>query len=399
MAVADRGRIGYAIAVTLLACTVVATSAEDRRVAALVRAGALVAAGAAFKLQIALTACGMVALIAVAAWRQILTRKRFVGSLAIVVLLAGLTVWIESMPELPHVLAGRSNPIAFLEFVHHQAAGPWTVYTWLTESRGDVWKFLVGYALFLPAALGVIFPAIVAIWLAGISKQMGWRSGAIPVALILSHMSATLLVPTPPHGDFTETGHRSFVLIYAVLGAMVGAAAAHVVRERSARWFRTERIGLATLCVLGFAGIAVPHVMGPTVQQRWNPRFAAVSIGRDTFGAGAFVRDRSIRGDQVLAASEDPLATYVALTERGAFLARGDLYRKVGAESAAIVNARSAEHATLTGVSTFEALQAFGRRSGVGWYIADTATTRLWPGAIRERCSYCGETIQVYDLR
>ena len=143
----------------------------------------------------------------------------------------------------------------------------------------------------------------------------------------------------------------------------------------------------------------MPHIIGPNVQQRWSPRFAAVPIGPDTFRAGAFVRRRSIRGEQVLAASEDPLATYVALTERAAFLARGDLYRKVGAESAAIVKERSAGHAALTGVSTFEALQAFGRRAGVAWYIADTAATQQWPGAIRERCSYCGETIQVYDLR
>ena len=56
-------------------------------------------------------------------------------------------------------------------------------------------------------------------------------------------------------------------------------------------------------------------------------------------------------------------------------------------------------HSALTGVSTFEELQAFGRHAGVAWYIADTAATQQWPGAIREWCSYCGETIQVYDLR
>ena len=393
------GGSGYAIAVTLLACTVVSTSTENRRVAALVGAGALVAAGAAFKVQIALTACGMVALIAVAVWRRVLSRKHVVSALAIVVLLAGLAVWMESRQMAPQIFARRANPVAFLEFVHRQAAGLWSIYTWLTGNRGDIWKFLAGYALFLPAMLGVILPAVVAISLTGTRARVRWPPVAIPVALILSHVSVTLLVPTPSHGDVTEAGHRSFVLIYAVLGATVGAAAARVLTELSIRWFRTERIGLAALCALGLTGLAVPHVIGRDVQQRWSPRSAAVPIGRDAFGAGTFVRNRSNRGEQVLAATEDPLAAYVALTERGAFLARRDLFRRVGADAAAIVNARSVEHASLTGVSTFEALQAFGRRSGVGWYIADTAATRLWPGAIRERCSYCGETIQVYDLR
>jgi hypothetical protein len=355
-------------------------------------------ASAAFKVQVALTAVGMVGLLAVFAQWPIANRHRIVTIFSVVVL-AGLTIWIESAPLTSHLFTGRANPVAFLEFVHGQAARSRSVYTWLTGGSGEVWKFLAGYLLFLTATLGVVLPAIVALGLASIPKRMGWRAAAIPVALVLSHIGMSLLVPTPAHGDVTETGHRSFVLLYAVLGAMVGAVVARMLTEASVRWFGTQRPAVATLAVLALAGLAVPYAIGPTVQQRWTPRFATVPMREDTLAAGEFVRRRSTQGELVLAASEDPLALHVALTERGAYLSRLDLYRRVGGLSAAMARQRSAEHATLARASTFESLQAFGRRAGVRWYIADTAATRQWPPAIRQRCSYCGETIQVYDLR
>ena len=392
------GGSGYAIALTMLALTVTASSASGRQAAALAGASALVVAGAAFKVQVALTAVGMVALLAVFAQRPAISRNRIVTLLSVVGL-AGLAVWIESTPIASHLFTGRANPVAFLEFVHGQAARSRSVYTWLTGGSGEVWTFLAGYLLFLTATLGVILPAIVGLGLAYIPTRMGWRVAAIPVALVLSHIGMSLLVPTPAHGDVTETGHRSFVLLYAVLGAIVGAAVARMVAEVSVRWFGTHRPAFGTLAVLGLAGLAVPYIIGPTVQQRWTPRFATVPMREDTLNAGAFVRRQSTRGELVLAASEDPLALHVALTERGAFLARSDLYRRVNGVPAAMVRERSAEHATLARASTFESLQAFGRRAGVRWYIADTPATRQWPPAIRQRCSYCGETIQVYDLR
>ena len=100
------------------------------------------------------------------------------GTLVTVFLLAGLVVWMESRQMTPQIFARRANPVAFLEFVHRQAAGLWSIYTWLTGNRGDIWKFLAGYALFLPAMLGVILPAVVAIWLTGI--RAGWDGPQLP---------------------------------------------------------------------------------------------------------------------------------------------------------------------------------------------------------------------------
>ena len=396
------GGSGYAIAVTMIALTVVVTSSSQRRFGALVRAGVLAAAAAAFRVHIALVAGLAVALLALTAWREMSRRQRAAGGLAIGGLAIGALAAVAvsmNRSQLPRDLAtGGAHPVAFVETVHRQAERSWGVYTQLTQGRGDVWKFAAGYALFLPSALGLLLPGLIAVWLAS-PGRMGWRAGAIPVALILSHVLVILLAPTPAHGDVTEAGHRPFVLLYAVAAALVGAAIARLLTEGPARRPAARQAGTVVLWALGLAGCAVPYVIGPQVQRRWAPQAAAVPIDHDTFEAGAFVRARSARGERVLAASEDPLAVHVALTERGAFLSRTALYGRLGGRAASMAGARSSEHAALGPEPTFETLRRYGRQSHVAWYIADTPRTRRWPAALRSRCSYCGQTIQVYDLR
>ncbi len=386
------GGSGYAIAVTLMALTVVVTSGPRSRLRALVRAGALAAAAAAFRVHIALVGVLAVAILALTAWPQMSRRQRAAGGLAVGVLAAAAASmnWGQLAPG---VAPAGANPVAFVETVHRQAERPWGVYTQLTRGRGDAWKFAAGYALVLPSALGLLLPGLAAVWLV-VPGRMRWRAGAIPVALVLSHVAVILLVPTPAHGDVTEAGHRPFVLIYAVIAALVGAAVARLLTERPAR-----RAGIALLWALGLAGCAVPYLIGPGVQRRWAPQAAAVPISADTFGAGAFLRARSARGERVLAASEDPLAVHVALTERGAHLSRTGLYRRLKGRAASMAAARSSAHAALGAAPTFERLRTFGRGAAIAWYIADTPGTRRWPAALRSRCSYCSETIQVYDLR
>jgi hypothetical protein len=114
---------------------------------------------------------------------------------------------------------------------------------------------------------------------------------------------------------------------------------------------------------------------------------------------GSYVRTHSSPGDLVLAASEDPLAVMVALTERRGYLSRSSLYRSLGPATAEPADARAAEHATLATLSSFEDLRAFGARTGVAWYIADTPATEQWPPAVTTRSVFGADGIRVYDLR
>ena len=219
------------------------------------------------------------------------------------------------------------------------------------------------------------------------------------VALMCSSLSVILFVPTPAHGDITDFGHRPFVLVYLVAGALAGAAAVRLLVDWTSRRFSSSTVAAVAVGGLALAGLAAPWIYGAKVQQRWWPPYALNFVDRDALEAGRFVRGHSTAGDQILATGEDPLAVLVALTERRAYLSRTSLYRLLGGAATAATDERAREHATVGAVTSFDQLKAFGAKTGVSWYIADTPATLLWPDVVTSRCVYCGNTVRVYDLR
>ncbi len=235
--------------------------------------------------------------------------------------------------------------------------------------------------------------------MAGQLRPLGAGAGLVPLALVLANLSVILLVPTPAHGDPTDWGHRSFVLVYLAFAGLAGAAVARLVAVRlySAPAAETRQVTVAALGVVAL--LTVPWQLGERVQQRWVVEYATRAVPREARVAGEFVREHAGAGDQILAASEDPYAVYVALTERRGWLSRASLYQQLGPASAVAANARLDAHKALGAAPSWQALQAFGRAQGVAWYIADTPATQAWPAEIAEQCAYCGDEMRVYDLR
>ena len=49
--------------------------------------------------------------------------------------------------------------------------------------------------------------------------------------------------------------------------------------------------------------------------------------------------------------------------------------------------------------TSYEQLQAFGERTGVAWYIADTPASQQWPAAVQDRRVFGSGAVSVYHLR
>ncbi len=388
---------GYTVALTLLALIVLTTAGKwpDRRGFAV--AAALVGAAAAFRVHIAAVAGGMLVLLVCFTWRPALTRRRLAIGFAALVAIAGAVVLMESVALAPHFLTGQSHPLLFLQLVHGLAEVPTTYAAW-TNGRSSAVTFVIGYAMLLVSACGIMIPALVFVWLGDLLGPTGRRVLLFPIALVLTHIAIILLVPTAAYGDVSDFGHRPFVLIYAVAAATVGAAGGRLLSGLSNQGFGRESPAWVALAGMMIAGSLVPLTMGAQLQQRWGPHLAQVPVRDGDFEAGRFVRRNSTPGEYVLAADNDPLGLFVGLTERTAWLSRRELYRRLGGATGALAAARGAEHDALAPL-TFEQLQAFGRSRGLRWYVANTPASQLWPAAVTSRCAYCGRGIQVYDLR
>ncbi len=387
---------GYAVALILLAL-IVSMADGWREGTRFPAAFVLVGVAAPFRAHISAIAGGMLLLAAGFTWRPAFTR-RGIGMLALsLAAAAGAVLFMESLTLAPHFLTGHSHPMQFLEVVHSMAEVP-TRYSALTAGRTDVVAFAIGYAMLIVCVLGIMIPALVVVLLGGALGEAGLRAARFTLALVLAHIAVILFVPTAAHGDLSEFAHRPFVLIYAVVSALVGAGIGRLLTSWSIRTYGSESPGLVALVGLMLVGCLVPLTMGAGLQQRWGPHLARVPVRSEEFDAGRWVRRRSTQGEHVLVADNDPFAVFVGLTERVAFLSRLDLYQRLGGAIAEISTERAAVNAGLA-PATFEELQSFGRSHGVQWYVANTPASQQWPSAVIQQCAYCGGAVQVYDLR
>jgi hypothetical protein len=393
------GGSGYAVVPTLLALVVIVKATPSRNGAVVATAAACVAAAAAFRVHVAILAAGMVFVMAGPRWYPMVTRRGVAVLLTGLAIVGVLVVWLESITLAPHFLTGHSHPLAFFISVHMQANNIPTPYLGWIQGRSDAMTFAIGYVMMLLAGCGVLVPAFAVIWLAGGLRSLGRGVALIPLALVLAHAAVVLVLPTPAHGDITDFGHRPFVLVYIVFAALVGTAVGRAISNWSVRTSARERNGLLLLFAVGLAGCTVPWKMGARLQQSWVSIHSMIPISQDDFRAARFVRAHSSPGDTIVAEDTDPLAMFVALTERGAFVSRPELFGSLGGTVAATATERAASLAALSSVSRFEELVSYGRRYGVGWYIANGSASRDWPVDVRSHCAYCGPTVEVFDLR
>jgi len=393
------GGSSYALALVLVALMRIVTAPPGGAMRALVAAAALTLASAAFRVHVSALATGMVCVFALLSWRPRVRLAGVMSVLVVVAAVAGGLLWLESVALAPHFLSARARPLDFFLSVHTQASAlpsPWVDWT---AGHGAVWKVVLGYAMMLVAGCGLSLAVLAGVWRGGVLARMGWHVAAIPVALAIAHGAVILLVPTPAHGDPTDFGHRPFVLVYLVVAGLAGAGLACGLSAWSVRRYATARPARMAVAIVAVAGLVVPWRAGERVQQRWTAAYAEIPVAAGTMAAGAYVRAHSSPGELVLAASEDPLAVLVALTERRAYLSRTALYRSLGPDTAAVTDTRAAEHGAIAGATSFEQLRAFGAAHDVAWYVADTPATHAWPTAVTSHSVFSANSVRVYDLR
>ena len=390
---------GFALALTLTALALVATADRAHPLRALAAAFVLAVAGAGFRVHVSLLSTAMITVLALLTVRVAVTARALAAGVLAAGLGLALLVWMESIALAPHILTGGTSPRDFFVSVHTQASALPSPYVEWIAGRGEFIAFVLGYPLMLVAGCGLWLAALGLAWGTGALGRLGWHVGAVPVALAVAHMAVIRFVPTPLHGDPTDFGHRPFVLVYLVVAGLGAVGLVGWLRAWARRrWSHTTGVDAAVLAV-AMLGVAVPWWEGGGIQQRWTPAYAQIPVSHAAVEAAGYVRRHSAPGDQILAASEDPQAVLVALTERRAYLSRAGLYRSLGPAFADAANRRASEHAALAGLSSFVELRAFGGRTGIAWYIADTPSTWLWPAEVTSHSAFDSAGVRVYDLR
>lgn len=354
---------GYAMAAILPSLALMAHGLARKRRTDVAIGLVVIGLAGAFRAHLALL--GLIAAVPLAL--MAIAPKRPGGRLALAIgvasSLAALVLIFERIELAPHFLSAPNEVGRFMDTLHLMQSGYMEHYRVWTASAGEPLKALAGVVLLTVGAFGVLVPA-----LAVLTWPRRWRTveASVPWLVLLGYLFLVVLVPTPAHGDSSDLKHRPFVLVYAVLA--VWAAGLFV--------FRLPKFGrsAAVAAMLAVAALlaAVPMRWGRDLQAsttpEWGRAYARVPVPAHVFETAGFVRARSGPADIVATSDADPLAVFVGLSERPAYLARYELFEALGGEKA--VEARRRHDVLEDVLLRRQPLEQFLANAGVRWFVA-----------------------------
>ncbi|MCX4177456.1 MULTISPECIES: hypothetical protein [Paraburkholderia] len=394
---------GYALALALIGLALYVRGVLDSSGRLIVIGAAPVLASAVFRVHIAIPAVATFIVMMLLAWQPKRPWHRLATVALLLVAAAGAAVVSEHVALAPHFLTAQRDGLRYIDAVH--AATPIAyegLYAKWTTGDTDLQKGAIGYALLLVAELGALLPLLLIYVFQQIRSTSGrWQIYVVPLVLLCVHCAITFLMPTASNGDITEWSHRSFVLVYAVLLIYIVAWATSLLAAAGARNSHVRSLTLAGSILL-VSGAIVPWHFGKNAQYgslRDGPTACATAISDDMFKTTDFIRAHADRGDKLLMSNNDPLALGVALTGLAEFVSREPLYRALGGSVAAMAASRVAENGQLSGIENFDELKAFGRKTGVRWYLLQQGDMPRWPAPLLDRAAFVSGNMRVFDLQ
>lgn len=399
---------GYAIALVLVALALYVRGVRDSRFDLILCSIPIVLLSAVFRVQIAAPAAVMFLFLISSSWQPAKAWHRKALYFTIASILIFTVLLFESIELAPHFLSGDYTASKFFEAIHATANKAsysmgitGEIYRYLTNSSPVVINWLIGYGMFLGAGLGLLLPAV-AVWtIIKLRSKNELLINIIPVYVLMSCFMIIVFLPVPADGDFSNFGHRQFVLIYVIFMSMliywISLSFNKYLFEQQFSG-PAKNIIIACLIVVGFF---VPWKYGKGIQQpkNWALNITKNFIPQGLFKSTIYIRQHSKIQDWVLSSNLDSLAKVVSLTERSAFLSRESLHQRLGGEHQLVYKLRKAEFEHMKIFKDYADLKSFGLKNNIKWFLQHPNDMQGWSIDILHCAIFESGGFRVYNLQ
>ncbi len=399
---------GYAIAIIFTALGLYVSGIREAKFSFIIYAVILAALSALFRVQIAAPATIMMFILALIVWKPAGNWHRYGAYLSLFL----LTVFVMYLSEIidigPHFITGDYTGSKFFQEVHDKVllsgyalSNLGKLYQLLITKSPLIISWLIGYAVFLISGLGLIFPLLAMLLPKKLLTSSEWKIDIIPVVLLLSSFLIIVLLPVPIDGDFSNFGHRQFVLIYTVCLIFLISWMTDLVNKVIFRK-QISSLSIISICLpLLFAGMLTPLLYGKGIQQPkgWSQNITETAMPSGLYNAGLYIRKNSDLKDVVLNSDLDRFATLVSLTERQAYISRDLLYSNYKGIAGDVFRQRHEELGKLNIIETTSDLCAFADKRNIKWLLKHPNDFVGWNHRLLNSAVYVSGDYRVYDLR
>jgi len=399
---------GYALAIVLSALGLYVLGIREGKFSFIIYAVILAVFSAFFRVQIAAPATIMMFILALIVWKPATNWHRYGAYIALLL----LTVFMMCLSEIidigPHFITGEYTGSKFFQEIHdrvllsgYASSALGKVYQFLITNLPIIVNWLIGYAVFLTTALGLIFPLLALLMPKKLLTTAEWKIDMIPAVLLLSSFLIIVSLPVPIDGDFSNFGHRQFVLIYVVCLIFLISWLTNLINRHLFRK-QVNSLSISVICLpLLFVGLLTPWVYGKGIQQPngWSQNIADTAMPSGLYKASTYIKENSHVRDIMLNSDLDRFATVVSITERQAYISRDLLYSNYKGIAGDVFRQRHEELGKLNLIETTSDLCAFAEKRNIKWLLKHPNDFIDWNSRLLNSAVYVSDGYQVYDLQ
>lgn len=398
---------GYAMSLIFLAIALFVIGVRESKFELVLWAIPVIILCAFFRVQLAAPALIMMGILANIAWKPSKNWYRPTLYVSVIILATVLIVIFEKIELAPHFLTGELSASKFFDAIHSKIAsskyagsGLGQTYLFFLSHSPSLLNWAIGYFIFLISALGFLFP-ILFFW--SINKLISSSDriiNSIPIVMLLAGFLIIVLLPIPSDGDYSNFGHRPFIIYYALSIIFIiywMSIAYNQIKIHSQILTNLASVlGFIIICIC----ITVPYKFGKGIQQPkgWSENITINPTPDGLFNATAFIREHSKINELVLSSDLAPWAATVTLTERPAFISREMLFSNFKGSLKQEFLKLKKEFDAFKFIKTPTELCRLAHENKVTWVLKFPNDFLMWPKEVLDLYAFKSDGFYVYNL-
>lgn len=398
---------GYAMSLIFLSISLFVIGLRDARFELIVWSVIVVMLSVFFRVQIAAPALIMIGILANIAWSPREKYYKLALYLFLLIAFTLIAILLEGIDFAPHFLSGEKFGSKFFDAIYSKI----TISKYAETNFGHAYIFfsshapfllnwLIGYFAFLISSMGLVFP-ILFLW--SIKKLIARNDrliNLIPSLLLLAGFLIIILIPTPPDGDYTNFGHRPFILYYATSITFIVFWMSDIYKKVKLKNKAIAYLGNLLIFMLTCLCIYVPLQYGKNIQQPkgWSDGLTINLTPSGLFDATAFIRENSEPGDLFLSSDLAPWAATVSLTERPTFISREIFYSNFNGSLKQDFLNKKKEFDAFKLVKSPEEFCRLAEKNQITWILKFPNNFIEWPSSVRDMYVFKSDNFYVYNL-
>ncbi len=398
---------GYAMALIFISLTLFTVGARESKFEYVLWSILAVILSAFFRVQLAAPALITMVILANFVWQPQKKLYRLAAYFFLLAAIISIIILFEKITFAPHFLSGQNGASKFFDVIHNKLAlseyassSVGQIYIYFLSHAPTVLNWLIGYLIFLLASLGLLLPILIVLSISKLKPRFEMKINIIPFVMLIAGFIIIISLPIPPDGDYSNFGHRPFILYYATsiifITYWLSTFFERGIYQNKLIMKTAVLITLTFTCLL----IVVPYKFGKDIQQpkNWSDNITLNKIPSGLFNTTKFIRKNSKVNEIVLSSDLAPWSEVITLSERPAFISRERFHSNFNGQLKQDFFEKKKQFDAFEFVKSPQEFCRLANKNNIIWVLKFPDDFKNWPIKVLDMYIFKSDGFYVFNL-